>query len=524
MFQFAFLIGSYSYIIFFLGILHLLNKEFILAVTIFFLSIFFLIFRPPVIQFRIKVNKLTAFLISLILILSGINLIGTLGPELGFDALWYHLTMPKIYIEAGRIFYIGGHLYYSAMPQLTEMYYLVGLALGNEIVAKIIHYLFGILSMIALYKISRLFLSVRDSCLTTLAFYSNLVVGWMSITAYIDLSRTFFETMALWAFLVFIKSGKLKWLITLSIMVGFAASTKILSIGSVILYLLLFVYLKFYTHQQTIKFIKLITIYLSITLVVVLPWLLFSYFNTGNPLYPLFSSSFQPTENPFSLGLMQILKKTFRIFLFSPDPISPIYIISLPLIGLFFARKLSLTINLLTIYVLFNIVTLYFTPIESSGRFILPYLPAFTLLFMLLLTNLKSKFLYNFLFITIILITLSSIAYRGVANKRFIPYLLGKTTLSEFMMKNMEFEVGNFFDTDGYFKKTITTKDKVLIYGVSNLYYVNFPYIHGSWAKKDDKFNYILIKNIGLPEKFIHWKLIYQNPLTKVKLYSLYDK
>lgn len=244
--------------------------------------------------------------------------------------------------------------------------------------------------------------------------------------------------------------------------------------------------------------------------------MIYAYLNTGNPVFPIFfTPDYQPSS---SLSLALILEKTYKIFIAPSDPISPLYFISIPLIILHF-RKSFITI-LLAVYVVFYVATLYLTPIESSSRFILPYLPAFTLLFLLILKDIKNRFLYNLLLIVTILVALSSIAYRGMANKRFIPYLLGKTTLSEFMTKNMEFQVGNFFDTDGYFKKTITSKDRVLIYNISNLFYINFPYIHESRAKKDDKFNYILIKNMELPEKFKNWKLVYQNPLTRIKLYS----
>jgi 4-amino-4-deoxy-L-arabinose transferase-like glycosyltransferase len=448
-------------------------------------------------------NKFNIALLAIILTQIVVNLVGTLGPELGFDALWYHLTMPKIYLQENKIFYIGGHLYYSAMPQLTEMYYLVSLALGNEIIAKLIHFLFGLLSLIALYKMSRLYFSIQDSVLVALIYYSNLVVGWMSITAYIDLTRAFFEIMALWAFLYFVRFQKFKWLIISAILVGFAASTKILSVASVILYLLLLIYLRLY---------KFIVFYATVAIAVVSPWLIYSYYYTRSPVYPLFSSSGFAPNYSFS--------KVLQIFLFSADPISPIYLILLPLIGLLFIKKLSLTIRLLIIYVLFNTAILFLAPVESSGRFIIPYLPGFTLLFWLLLKSTKNKFLYNFIFIIVIIIALSSIAYRGFANKRFIPYLLGKVTLPEFMTANMEFQVGNFYDIDGYFQKTIKPEDKVLIYGISNLFYVNFPYIHESWLKSSDKFNYILLKDYALPEKYKDWKLVYQNPISHVLLYS----
>lgn len=542
MFQLALLIGSYSLIIFFIGILSFLNKGFILFTTILYTALVFFVFRKTLFQFRkqvqkldpkkllttIKNNKLTTFLSLLILVQAVINLIGALGPELAFDALWYHLSMPKIYLQAGRIFYIGGHLYYSAMPQLTEMFYLVSIALGNEIIAKLIHFLFGILSLIALYKIARIFFTVQNSILAGLIFYSNMVVSWMSMTAYIDLARTFFEAMALWAFLIFTKSQKIKWLSLSAAMVGFAASSKNLSLGSIALYLLLLAYLKFSKKIKTESFLKLAAVYTGIVSLIVSPWLLFSYFNTGNPVFPIFfTPSYQ--ASPIPSNLTQFLDKAVQIFITPSDPISPIYAISVPLIVLFFwkswfrrdSNKTTFIMRLLTIYILFYVSTLYLTPIESSSRFILPYLPAFTLLFLFMLNNLKNKFLKSFLFMVILLIAISSIAYRGIANKRFIPYLLGRMTLSKFMSRNMEFEVGNFYDVDKYFQKTLTQKDRVLIYGVSNLYFVNFPYVHESWAKKGDMFNYILIKHDNpLPERFKDWRLIYKNPLVRVRLYS----
>lgn len=543
MFNLAFLIGIYSFLFFFLGILSLLKKEIILSVTTVYLLFIFLIFKKNFYSFfrskyklctyrhsergqKPSAGILITFLIVLIIIQVLINLVGALGPELGFDALWYHLTMPKTYLSEGKIFYIGGHLYYSAMPQLTEMYYLAALALGNGITAKLIHFTFGLLSLIAIYKMARLFFKPRDAILAALIFYSNLVVGWMSITAYIDLSRTFFETMALWAFLIFTKSNQLRWVFISAAMVGFAISSKLISFNSVMVYIIMLSYLRFFGDLKFL--LKISAIYIIIPFVIVLPWLIYSYSYTGNPIYPIFSPGYNPVTSLTSYGFQNVPKLILDIFLFAPDPISPVYFISLPLIFLYFSRiyfqklpEISLTINLLIIYILFNIPPLFLHAIESSGRFILPYLPAFTLLFMLLLKNLKSKFLYNLLLVTIIIIALSSIAYRGIANKRFIPYLLGQTTLPEFMKKNMEFQVGNFYDIDGYFQKTIGPKDMVLIYGISNLYYVNFPYIHWSSLKPKDMYNYILVKEGAILETYNGWRLIYQNPISKVKLYSI---
>ena len=203
MFKLAILIGIYSYLIFALGLLGILYRENIIFLTlIFFLIVFFIYKRFLSInslknfkKFK-ELHKLSVVFLALILLQAFVNLIGALGHELGFDALWYHLTLPKIYLINHSIDYIsGGLLYYSAMPKLTEMLYIAGLAVGNEIFPKLIHFSFGILSLIALYKLSVMFLSIKWSFLACVIFYSNLVVGWQSITAYIDLARTFFEAI-----------------------------------------------------------------------------------------------------------------------------------------------------------------------------------------------------------------------------------------------------------------------------------------------------------------------------------------
>jgi hypothetical protein len=183
MFTLALSIGIYSYLVLLIGFFGLLYKQIIIAGTIIYVFgfIFFLRkkfgiqnFRNKMICFEKKCTKLRIIFLLLILFQALVNLAGVLGPELGFDALWYHLTLPKIYLQNHSIFYVpGGLLYYSAMPKLAETLYIVGLAFGNEIFVKLIHFFFGILSLFALYKLSRKFLPINLSLLVLILFYSS---------------------------------------------------------------------------------------------------------------------------------------------------------------------------------------------------------------------------------------------------------------------------------------------------------------------------------------------------------------
>ena len=57
--------------------------------------------------------------LGLLVIQALVNLVGALGPELGFDALWYHLTEAKLFRHTGSVAPIPGNLFYfSCFPPL----------------------------------------------------------------------------------------------------------------------------------------------------------------------------------------------------------------------------------------------------------------------------------------------------------------------------------------------------------------------------------------------------------------------
>ena len=117
-------------------------------------------------------------------------------------------------------------------------------------------------------------------------------------------------------------------------------------------------------------------------------------------------------------------------------------------------------------------------------------------------------------------IALLTFLYRGVANSRYLPVIFGYESKESYLESHLNFSYGDFYDTDGYFAKTITSSDRVLLYGFHNLYYVDFPYLHHSWAKEGDNFNYIAAQREMLPKRFSDWKLIHTNKKTGVKVYT----
>jgi 4-amino-4-deoxy-L-arabinose transferase-like glycosyltransferase len=529
MFIFAILLGIYSYLLFSLGIFTVLYREAVIVVTFLFVAVSAFIFRKQIIHtvqiglINLKSIWRNTFLLILFLLFcfqAVINLIGALGPELAFDALWYHLVFPKLYLSNHSIYHIpGGLLYYSDMPKLGELLYTGVMAFGSEINAKVLHWLFGLLIAVVIFTFVKKKYDSVVALLAALIFYSNLVVSWESTTAYIDLIRTFFEILALVAFVAWSEIYSRKWFVLTALMTGLAITTKLLSLGTLAIFTLLILYQLIRKNEKASEIIKNILVFVAIALLVPLPWMIFSSIHTGNPVYPFFTSTY--AVSPSTPNPLQFFIDVWNILLFSPDPINPIYLLILPLVIAIIPR-LDRSIKLIGIYSILSIVVWYFTPRTGGGRFLMSYLPAFTILCAALVEYLRrnQRSMFTVLVFIILLIALTTTGYRAIANSKYLPVLLGIQTKDAFLTSELNYSFGDFYDTDGYFKNTIKQTDTVLLYGFHNLYYVDFPFIHHSWAQNGDKFNYIAVQGGDLPERFREWKIIYENKKTNVRLYS----
>jgi len=522
MVELAILIGIFSYLVFAVGLIGNLRSLSYLGIGFLMIILFLAAKKRPwekIYSFwqEVKKERICLVLLGLLFAQVIVNLIGALGPELGFDALWYHLTIPKIYLSQNKIFFIPGSLfYYSAMPKLTEMLYLVSLVFSPiGTLAKLIHFSFGILSAIALYRLAKRYLKTRESLLTVLIFYTTLIVGWQSITAYIDLTRTFFEILALDLFLRWWGRDQTKkedklLLIESAIMLGLAVSTKLIAFVSLPIYLILILF-KSRRPLNTIY-------YILYTVLIPLPWFVFSYLYTGNPIYPVFSGILDQSHKIVTFDLIRVFRDFWGLLYHPQDFISPVFLIFLPIVILMAIKgRLKDELRVLLGYVFLTALFWYFTPRTGGSRFVLPYLPALSLLIVGIVSS-GGKFFQKAIYIFGILIAVINIGYRALANKKYIPVIAGGQSWEEFLVRNLNFQNGDFFDQDEEIKK-MAKNDPVLIYGSHNLFYVDFPFVHSSYAGPNLPVSYILVQNKNLPKNIPLGKLIYNNRKTRVELY-----
>lgn len=510
LFCFAVLIGVFSYFIFVLGIFHQINILNVGLVLCLFMisSAYLLATNHESLESILKQAKKNFLLFYIFLLFLLVNLIGALGPELGFDALWYHLVLPKIYINSGYIGFIeGGLLYYSLMPKLVDFLYVPALLFADESAAKVVHLLFGVLTAIVTYKISNLFVSKKLSYLAAIIFYSNLVVSWMSITAYIDLGRAFFSALGVYFFLMYLKFGKKSYLLSSSFLIGLEASSKLIGISTLVS--LVLVYIIYFGKKS--KAWDLLIILLP-PLLLLTPWVLFSYAYTKSFFYPFFTPIYPSGLSMESFNILLILKDTINLMLFSPDPVTPIYFVSLPFIFAYYKKMPSLVKTVVLIFSI-NILIWNFLP-QKSSRFVISYLPLMSAVTVWIFSRMEvriKRLFYVFIFAVIVV----NLIYRGVANYKYIPVLIGLESKEEFLIRNLNFAFGDYYDANNSVKE-IVGEQKVLVKGVHNLYYANFKFDHESWAK--GKYRYIL-SNEELTD-VTGYNLIYKNEITNTYLYE----
>jgi len=414
----------------------------------------------------------------LFLILLGavlVNLLGAFGPELGFDALWYHLTIPKIYLMWAKIDFIpGGLMYYSAMPRFGEMVYLGSLGWLGEIGPHLINWGAGIGAAILTYKIARkVGLSAFYSLLSALVFYATPLVGWQSGSAYVDIIRTFFEALAFWFFIQ-------KKPIATGVAVGLAISTKTLGLGSLGILGVLGV-----GGGRGIRG----TLKMLITAIGISgPWFWWAYAKTGFPFYPIGAGILDETHRLGGLGGFGMVRGIEGLM---QDLTSPIYLIVLPFIFLVW-RKLNKQV---LFYSLLTFIVWWLTPPTGGGRFLLPYLPVMAVGGAQIMREMGEMRgiggIRGLMIGTTIIVAVVSIGYRFAANAKILPYLAREQTKTEYLCQHLDFSTRVFVDCDGSWAKKVKPEQTVLVKGFHNLYYVSFPFIHETWYK-GEKVDYIL--------------------------------
>lgn len=523
-------------------------REFWHFIDLFFNELFILRKIPAL---AIKDIYLTA-LVLLFTLFFIFNLIGALAPELGFDALWFHLEGAKTYLLEHRISFFPppSQLAQSTVtPRLIDLIYsFLMIFQKTEALPKLFHFGLGLLSALGVYFFARRFFNQRISFIAALMLYSLPWVSWLSRTAYIDLGSLFYSVLFFWAFYLWFLKKERPYFYLAAAMAGLLFAVKLWNIILLPPLLIFILYRERWRLKRGLSF-------LVVTLIPVLPFYIEAFIYTKNPFYPVFSwwdkEHSGGAKNTLD-WLFNIHPKTFLITLYD-DFFLQTFFLLFALVLFLFPSALKKILPFFLAGILF-VVTWSYIPVHEY-RYVLPALPPLVLVSAFAFEFLKKqnfvlKYFLELIFLIFILFNLTFIFKQ---NKPYFAVALGKESRHQFLSRHLGGDIWTFYDTDGYFKQNIKKQDRVLVLA-HNMFYINFPYLDG-WRlgeelakieSKDDflnllkkeNFTHILLKSqvhnwnsffdltkikVSLDDPWLekHFRLIYSNNFTGVVLFEI---
>ncbi len=230
------------------------------------------------------VSITTALWYALTAVALGYGLIAALAPEKEYDALWYHLRLPRLWLEAGRPVDVI-HEYISLYPLTWELVFGAGMVLGGTVAAKLLH--FACLPLLALlvWQASRRYMpGVSPSAAAALVVTTPTLL-WESTTTYVDLALALHAAAACYALVRYADTSERSWAIVAALQFGLAAATKHLGVLVTIVALALFVAAA-RTHAGRMRLLRPAILIAILAAIVPSPWYVRAWAASGNPVFP----------------------------------------------------------------------------------------------------------------------------------------------------------------------------------------------------------------------------------------------
>jgi len=221
------------------------------------------------------------------------TLVISLAPPLHFDALTYHLALPRTYLLNGSIAYTPDNVFWG-MPQQIEMLYALAMGLGGTEAATTLGWGLGILTLIGLLGY------VKEKV--------NLTAGWVAVSCLlggqslaISLSWGYTEWPVMLfglgmfvAFDTWRTESKRDYLLLAGAFAGFALGSKYTA-GLLILIGLVIITWQG-TKSRNLQVLINLLLFGAMAVLVSTPWWVKNWLATSNPFYPLLFPSGAMTQ------------------------------------------------------------------------------------------------------------------------------------------------------------------------------------------------------------------------------------
>ncbi len=217
-------------------------------------------------------------------VIFGLSIFQAFTPPWNYDGLMYHLTAPKLFLQAGRITF-QPQVWPANYPLATEMLYTLGLAFGSDTFARLIHLTLAAWLVLATFFAGRRWLGNSGGWLAaTILLGIPMLPIWGSLS-YADMG------WSLWGFLAVLtalrrgETDNRRWLALAGVMAGFAIGSKYLALG--LMFPVGMWVLWRARHNGWRQVLADGVLFGGVALAVASPWYLKNWLWTGNPIFPL---------------------------------------------------------------------------------------------------------------------------------------------------------------------------------------------------------------------------------------------
>ena len=434
----------------------------------------------------------------------GVNLVGALGPELGFDALWYHLPESRMIVERGWWGIIpGGLLYTTGLPRLMEFVNAGLLGIGKlaamnspEILPKLFSWLMGILVARMIVKIGKKMHGEKVGWVAASLWYTTLVVGWQSLTVYVDLHRTLVTMWAIWLLL------EERWVWS-AVLMGLAYSIKNFAGVDAIFIAIYWSYMQ----EDWKAGIKYLLVFAPIPIM----WAISNVLQGYAMFYPM--GGYYGLGEHYGGGVKYFLGPIYEM-LNPSNRVGPVILIIFILGWKDWRKMASSKLGLLTLGL---IIAWFFVPRSWDGRYFLPAMALLSIVAAWVWTDMELK-TKRVVGVLIFLQILVGVMYRTLANARFVPLLIGAESRGEFLARRLDLGGSDWYDVDGWVSNNLKN-ERYLVIGIHNTYYLpGTKWDHESWRDKSFCYQYVLVK--GSIEMDEEYEMLHNVEKSKSKIYK----
>jgi len=509
----------------------------------------------------VKNKNLVALIVALLGFLLIVGFLYTLTPPIQSDGMRYHLAAPQEYIKNHRIIYIPFSAF-SNFPFLIEMFFTLGMLLWSDVLSKLYHFAFMILSglTLALFwkniiqpELAGLFESknhmdtqgkeksplkaISGEWLVMFIFFATPAIFIVGCWEFIDLGLTFFFLLLIYSLIKWKKTGGAGWLILSGLFGGASLGTKYTMIGFVVAAAAWIVAVELIdrvkdsaVHGLFKRGVPHAILFLAIAGCTGSPWYIKNLAYTGNPVYPFAYSIFNGGEWSEANDAAYKAKagekgkpRTIESFFTAPwdtalywadyEAFNPglvylmFYPLTLVLCFILFFRTGAAT--LLGIKTLIFFAALYFLLwffSYQSNRFMIPFFALCSLL--IVISALKIGYFWRPLRIVAVSMIMVASLYGSLWSLRWIlteahphplPVVLGFENRDTYLQKAL-----NYYPCAQWLNLKAGSGEKVFFVGEHRGYHFSrITYLTSDWF--DTPYLIYLIRSTGSNEEIFEW-------------------